>query len=124
MAYLCGNAGYVEVGGVRLDVTAWNATEQAKLTETTNTASLGFKESLVCLKWMTGTINADFDAALGPKGAPSIDAGDTIALILHTDASGTYTMSAIVQDLAWTQPAGDKVSFTFNFESNGAYLYA
>ena len=124
MAYLCGTSGYVEVGVTRLDVTNWEATENSKWDETTNTQSAGYKESIVCLKWMTGTVSADFDAVLGPKNAPDMDAGDQVALILHTNASGAYTMTANIQELSWTQPASGKVSYTFTFESDGAYAYA
>jgi len=124
MAYLCGSSGYVEVGGVRLDVTSWDATETAEWSETTNTGSAGYKESITCKKVMTGTVSFDFDAVLGPKSAPDIDAGDSVALILHTNASGAYTLTANIQTLAWTQPATDKISCTFTFESTGAYAYA
>ena len=125
MAYLSGNSGFVEVNGVRLDVTSWDAEELAEWAETTNTGDAGYKTSIVVKKSMSGTINANFDAALGPKGAPSIDAGDTIAVLeLNTDASGTYTMVANVQRLRWAQPAGGAVTYTFDFESQGAYAYA
>lgn len=124
MAYVCGNAGYVEVGADRLDVTEWSASENADLSETTNTQSAGYKESITCKKSMTGTVNADFDPALGPKSAPDIDAGDQVVLVLHTNASGAYTLTAHVTELNWTQPAGDKVSYSFNFEATGAFGWA
>lgn len=126
MAYVCGNAGYVDVGtpAVRLDVTSWEAAENVDLSETTNTSSGGYKQSISCKKYMNGTVNADFDPVLGPKFSPTIAAGDLIALVLNTDASGAYTLEAHVTRLNWTQPAGDKVSFSFDFESDGAYNYA
>jgi len=124
MAYLCGNAGYVEVGLVRLDVTSWTATENAKWDETTNTASGGFKQAINCLKWLSGTVSADFDAALGPKAAPDMDAGDQVAMVLHTNAVGTYTFTANIMSLPWSQPADGKISWSFDFESDGAFVYA
>ena len=124
MAYLCGSGGYVEVGGVRLDVTSWEAEEAAEWAETTNTGDAGYKTSITCKKSMSGTINADFDATLGPKFAPDIAASDQVALVLPTDASGAYTLTANVQRLRFTNPADNKVSYTFDWESNGAYTYA
>jgi len=124
MAYLCGNAGYVEVGITRLDVTEWTATENAKWDETTNTASAGYKESIRCLKWLSGTVSADFDAALGPFAAPDIEAGDQVAMVLHTDASGAYTFTANIMSKPITNPAGGKITWSMDFESDGAYAYA
>ena len=124
MAYVCGNAGYVEVGTDRLDVTEWTATENADREDTTNTGSGGYKQSIFCLKYLSGTVNADFDPLLGPKGTPDLAAGDQVALVLHTNASGTYTLTANILNLNWRQPAGKKVSYSFDFESDGAYVYA
>lgn len=122
--YLCGDEGYVDVGGTRLDVTEWSAEEVAEWAETTNTGSSGYKESIVCKKYMTGTVTADFSATLGPKSAPDFDAGDQVAMELHTNNSGNYTLTANITRLRWTNPAGNKVSYTFDFESNGSYSYA
>ncbi len=125
MAYLPGNAGFVTVGGVRLDVTSWTGTENGEHSETTNTGDGGFKSSILVKKFFSGTIEADFDAALGPKAAPTIEAGTDIALVLNTDTSGAYTIAtAKVLTLNWTQPAGDKISYSFDFESSGVYSYA
>ena len=124
MAYECGNSGYVEVGAVRLDVTSWDGEESDERQDTTNTGSAGYYESLGCKKKFTGTINADFDTALGPKAAPDITAGDQVALELHTAGAESYTMTADVTQLRWTVPAGAKISYSFAFESNGAYVYA
>ena len=123
MAYLCGDEGFVNVGVTRLDVTNWTASENAELDETTNTASAGFKENITCKKSMTGTVEANFDAALGPKAAPDISAGDLIALDLNTGAAGQYDLSAHVTRLNWTNPAGNAVTYSFDFESTGPYAY-
>lgn len=123
MAYICGDEGYVQVGITRLDVTSWEADETAEWKETTNTGSAGYKESIMCKKYMTGTVNADFDPVLGPKAAPDIDGGDQVALELHTGGTGNYTLTANVLRLHWVVPAGEKVSYSFDFESDGAYLY-
>lgn len=125
MAYSCGNDGYVEVGGVRLDVTSWEADENSDWTEVTNTASGGYKQSISCKKYLTGTVNANFDPALGPKGAPVIAAGTVVSLVLHTQGAESYTINtANVTRLHLTTPAGDAITYSFDFESDGAYAYA
>ena len=123
MAYFCGDQGEVHVGADTLQVTEWTASEEATLAETTNTGSAGYKESIVCKKVLTGTVTADFDPTLGPKNVPDFDAGDLVVMELHTGATGQYDFSAIVSNLNWTVPAGDKITYNFSFESTGAYAY-
>lgn len=126
MAYLCGDGGYVKVdAATNLEVLNWNGSETAELSETTNTGSDGYKESLVCKKVMTGSFEANYDATLGPKSDPDIDAGDTVALELHTGASGNYSIAtAIITSLNWTMPAGGAITWSCDFESSGAYSHA
>jgi len=124
MAYVCGTEGFVEVGVDRLDVTNWSATETAEWEETTNTASAGYKESIHCKKSMTGSVNANYDPLLGPKNAPDFEAGDQVAMELHTGADGNYTLTANILTLEWTNPAAGAVTYSFTFESNGAYAHA
>ena len=123
MAYQSGNGGYVEVGGTRLDVTGWQARESADWAETTSTGSGGCRESILVKKYISGTVSADFDPAKGPKSSPSISAGDQVALVLHTASGEKYDLVANVTRLSWVTPAGDKINFTFDFESTGAYTY-
>lgn len=123
MAYICGDDGYVVVGVTTLHVTSWEATENAEWSETTNTDSDGYKQSIPCKKSMTGTVNADFDPVLGPKNAPDIDAGDQVVLELHTGATGQYDLTGNIQTVGFSVPAGDKISYTFTFESDGSYSY-
>jgi hypothetical protein len=47
-----------------------------------------------------------------------------VALALRTASGGRYEMTANVGSVRWTTPAGDKISFTFDFESTGAYSYS
>ena len=124
MAYECGNDGYVTVGGVRLDITSWDATENSDWSETTNTQSAGYKESISCKKWLSGTVNFNYDTALGPKGAPSIDAGDQVAIVLMTDGAENYAFTGNIMTVGWNVPAGAAITASFTFESNGAFLYA
>lgn len=121
---ICGDEGFVQVGASRLDVTEWTGSEEATWAETTHTGSAGYKESVVCKRVLTGTVTADYDPAFGPKNAPDIDAGDQVAMELHTGATGNYTLTANVINLNWTVPSADKISYNFAFESNGAYAYA
>lgn len=123
MAYQSGSGGYVEAAGVRLDVTGWEAEETADWADTTNSASEGFRESILVRKSMRGTVSADFDPAKGPKGSPSVAAGQSAALCLHTASGGKYQMSVNIERLRWIVPAGDKISFAFDFESSGPYTY-
>lgn len=124
MAYQSGNGGYVEVGGTRLDVTGWEAEESADWAETTSSGSSGYRESILVKRYMRGTASADFDPAKGPKSSPSIAAGASVALVLHTAAGESYSVTANVRRLRWVTPAGDKISFTFDFESTGPYSYS
>jgi len=123
MAYVCGNDGYVEVGADTLHVTDWSATEHGDWAETTNTSSAGYKQSINCKKYLTGTITADFDVALGPKLVPIIAAGAAYAMILHTVGTGHYDLTGNVGELNWTVPVGGKISYNFTFESDGLYAY-
>ena len=123
MAYRCGDTGEVHIDLDTLQVTEWTASEEATLAETTNTGSAGYKESIVCKKVMTGTVTADFDPAKGPKNVPDIDAGDVVDMELHTGADGQYDLTAIISNLNWTIPAGDKITYNFSFESTGVYAY-
>ncbi len=128
MPYVCGNAGFVSYGAgvVRLDVTSWTATESADTSETTNTGSAGYKELITCKKYMSGTIEADYDPVLSPKAVASVSiyAGDAPALVLNCDTGGHYDLpEVIVTRLNWTQPAGDKVSYSFDWESTGAFTF-
>jgi hypothetical protein len=123
MAYQSGSGGYVEVGGTRLDVTGWEAEEASDWADTTNSASGGYRESILVRKAIRGTVNADFDPAKGPKGSPTIGAGQSAAVCLRTASGGRYEFTANVERLRWVVPAGDKISFAFDFESNGAYSY-
>ena len=126
MAYECGNGGYISYGVAvtRLDITSWDATENSDWSETTNTQSAGYKEAISCKKWLSGTVNFDFDVALGPKGAPDIAAGDTAAVVLMTDGVENYAFDANILTVGWNVPAGSKITTSFTFESNGAYLYS
>ena len=126
MAYLCGDEGYVKIdAATNLEVLNWNGSETAELSETTNTGSAGYKESLVCKKVMTGSFEANYDIALGPKSDPDIDAGDVVALELHTGTGGNYTIAtAIITALNWTNPAGGSITWSCDFESSGAYAHA
>jgi len=126
MAYECGNDGYINYGAAvtRLDITSWDATENSDWSETTNTQSAGYKESITCKKWLSGTVNFDFDVALGPKGAPDINAGDTVDLVLMTDGAENYAFSANILTLGWSVAPGAKITTSFTFESNGAYNYS
>ena len=72
---------------------------------------------------MTGTVEANFDPALGPKAAPNISAGDLVALELNTSDTGQYDLSAHVTRLNWTNPAGNAVTYSFDFESTGSFTY-
>lgn len=123
MAYQSGRGGYIEVAGDRLDVIAWEAEEASDWEETTGAGSGGFKESLAVRKYLRGTVKAGFDPAKGPKGTPEIAAGSTVDLVLHTAAGESYRATANVQHLRWVTPAGNRITFAFDFESTGAYTY-
>jgi len=124
MAYECGNDGYITVGLVRLNITGSDVTENSDWSETTNTQSAGFKESISCKKWLSGTVNFNYDTALGPKGAPSIDAGDQVAVVIMTDGTENYAFTANIQTVGWAIAAGTAITSSFTFESNGQFLYS
>lgn len=123
MSYQSGSGGYVEVAGSRLDVTSWQAREAAEWADTTGADSGGYRESILAKRFMSGTVSADFDPSLAPKSSPAISAGSSVALSLYTASGGKYAMTANVKALRWVTPAGERISFTFDFESTGAYSY-
>ena len=124
MAYVCGDEGYVKVDATtNLEVLSWSGSENAELSETTNTGSAGYKESITCKKVMTGSFEANYDILLGPKNDPDITVGDLVALELHTGATGQYDMSAHITRLNWTNPAGAAITWSCDFESTGPFAH-
>jgi len=123
MAYRSGSDGYVEIGGVRLDVTAWEAEETAEWAETSGTGSPGFREAVPVKKCLRGTVKALFDPAKGPKGAPRVAAGAVVEIALRTAGAESYRATANILQLRWVTPAGAPVAFAFDFESTGAFTY-
>ena len=123
MAHQSGSGGYVEIGGVRLDVTGWQAEETADWADTTGAGSGGYRQSVLVRRRLAGTVSAAFDPGRGPKGAPQIAAGSTVTLALHTAAGERYNLTANVERLRWVTPADDRITFAFDFESNGSYSY-
>ncbi len=119
----CGDEGYVQIGLVRLDVTSWTATETAEKAETTNTGSAGWREEIACIRFLEGSAEADFDPTEGPKVAPNIAAGDEVVMELHTGDSGQYNLTALIDRLRWTMPARDKITYSFDFSSQGEVTY-
>lgn len=104
---VCGSTGTISLGG---EITKWNLDLLCEAVEAVSMASSGAKEYIACLKSATGS----FDSLTSVGGAGA-SAG-----VVFTNDKGSWTMDIIITSVVTTVDVNSVVTFTYNFESNGA----
>lgn len=130
-----GKHGRLFIGQQEFCVTNWNITETADEEDTTNSCSAGNAEQEYGVTQLEGSIEADWDITASPFRTPPtlaagskhsncfffihVETGDLAALL----ASGTprYELGLQVNNVAVTNPARGKVTYSFDFKSFGSY---
>ncbi len=131
-----GRHGRLFIGEQEFCVTSWNVTETADEEDTTNSCSAGQAEQEFGITQLEGSIEADWDIAASPyRTPPAIAAGSRHAnsyLFIHAEtgdlqaliAGGSpfYKLTLDINNIAVTNPARGKVTYSFDFKSSGSYL--
>jgi hypothetical protein len=125
MAFLHGKTGRVTAAGSTLEITKWTADHEIPGVEVTNSESGGFQEMLAGggIAKLSGTVEADFDAAASPYASPpDLMGGSLVALELYTAQGGSkYACSAHIDKVSMTLEvrSTNAVSYSFTFQSSG-----
>ncbi len=133
-----GQGGSVLAGSVAFAVLDWTLTKTNRLTEITNSGSLGYAEYFPGVTEGSGSFNALWDSEnipdegntenaspgdplFGPDESGTLEVGALVVLTLKIGDSGkTYVMNARIESLAVTVNAvTDVVKFACNFKTSG-----
>lgn len=130
-----GRHGRLFIAGQEFCVTSWNVSETADEEDTTNSCSAGFAEQEYGVAQLEGSLEADWDITASPmRTPPNVKAGsnhpDTYLFInaetgalneLLIGGSPFYSMTMRINNVAVTNPARGKVTYSFDFKSQGSY---
>ncbi len=130
-----GRHGRLFIEGQEFCVTSWNVAETADEEDTTNSCSAGFAEQEYGVAQLEGSLEADWDITASPfRTPPTLKAGSSHALsylfinaetggldVLLVGGSPYYRMTMRVNNVAITNPARGKVTYSFDFKSQGSY---
>ncbi len=131
-----GRHGRLFIGEQEFCVTSWNVTETADEEDTTNSCSAGNAEQEYGITQLEGSIEADWDIAASPyRTPPNIAAGSKHSnsyLFIHAETgdlqtlnsggSPFYKLTMQINNIAITNPARGKVTYSFDFKSSGSYV--
>jgi len=126
-----GRTGRVFFDGMELCVTNWTATHTADEEDTTNSCSAGFSEFSFGTEMVTGSVTADWDVTVNIyDDPPNVRAGTFADLLLFVfsgpgvSTSGPfYSFNAGINNVVITSPAKGKVTYGFDFKSNGKITF-
>lgn len=127
-----GRTGRVFVDSFELCVTGWEATHSAEEEDTTNSCSAGFSEFAYGTEMVEGSVSADWLVNVNIfDDPPNIRAGTFAILKLYIHSySGSenesgpfYQFSAGLNNVRLTVPAKGKVSYSFDFKSDGVVTF-
>ncbi len=131
-----GRHGRLFIGQQEFCVTSYNVTETADEEDTTNSCSAGNAEQEYGITQLEGSIEADWDISASPyRTPPAISGGSRHAnsyLFIHAETGDLETLTAgespfykltmDINNIAITNPARGKITYSFDFKSNGSFL--
>ena len=128
-----GRTGRVFYDGTELCVTNWEGTHSAEEEDTTNSCSAGFSEFGYGTEMVEGSVSADWLTSMNIyDDPPNIRAGEFAALLLYIHSypnsnggpSGPFfSFEAGINNVRISVPAKGKVSYSFDFKSNGIVTF-
>lgn len=127
-----GRTGRVFFDGTELCVTNWEATHSAEEEDTTNSCSAGFSEFAYGTEMVEGSVSADWLVTVNIfDDPPNIRAGTfaILKLYIHSypgvgnESGPFYTFSAGINNVKLSVPAKGKVSYSFDFKSDGIVTF-
>ena len=126
MTFLSGKFGKVKIGSTDLNVTEWECTPDCDVLETTHSGSSGHDTNLDGVDRCNGSFKANYDSDAPPIGAPpALIPGTLVAAKLYVGnpADNKYVdlPSVRIKSLPITSVVKGLVSYTCQFESNGAF---
>lgn len=125
--FFTGMEGKAVVGSTTLDVRSWSAKETIKKYDTTNTGTGGSETFIKGTKSITGTVEAQWDAAKNWFASPpNINVGQTVALKLYLEnSSGPYVdiTTAFIESVEVTSSVEGVVGIKFEFQSTSTYAW-
>ncbi len=126
-----GKMGRTYIDDVEFGNTEYEYTEIAEEEEVTNSTSQGFNEYDYGNKHIEGSMSLDWDVQQNPHdGPPAITAGEEYAFLGYIHSAATLDTpdgpflsidKMKINNVRTTVPAKGKVTWTFDFKSNGPY---
>lgn len=123
-AYKSGKDGYVDVGGTRVDVNAWDFEDTVEEIDVTNTGSAGFEDTIDGKRVGSGSFK-HFWNGTGPFPNFQPKQG-TIALKLYIEDGGDYhdIPTARITGVPSGLTVNGGIEYTVNFKTSGTYTPA
>lgn len=113
--------------GFTAKLDTWSANVEFKTADTTGFSDSGFQVVEPVLVSMTGS--AGGTATHNDTNAPTPDpatlvSGDPAEIVLTAASGKTYTFNCVINKIDFQRPNADKMTVTFNFESDGGIAQA
>lgn len=128
-----GRTGRVQVDGFELCITNWELTHTADEEDITSSCSAGFSEFDYGTEMVEGSVSADWDVSVNIfDDPPYIRAGTFADMILYIHSypnsnggpSGPFfSFNAGINNVRITNPQRGKVTYSFDFKSNGVITF-
>ncbi len=126
-----GNNGKVVVGSTDLDVNKFDRMIKEKFEEVTHSGTAKVngiitKSQLRVQQWLEGHVEADFNLDEMPNDdPPNLANGDLVAISLYYSATSYDSIpEAHVSNLKQSLVVAGKISYSFDFTSEGTYTLA
>lgn len=126
-----GNDGKVLVGATDLRINRWTLRHNKKFEEVTNSGTdqvdgVITREQLLTQHWVSGHVEADLDLDVMPQeDPPDLMGVDAVALKLYLSATSYHNIpEAMVSNVEMTLAVAGKISYAFDYESDGTFTLA